>query len=72
MALPAPMIATALIGVALAGLAGLAPVRIPGTKLAMTGGEVFVFLMLLFLGVPGAVLAASTDAAIGAARSSKR
>jgi diguanylate cyclase (GGDEF)-like protein/PAS domain S-box-containing protein len=48
------------------------PVKIPGTKLSLTGGEIFIFLALLLFGVEAAAVAAALEGAIGSARTSKR
>ena len=61
-----------LFGCAVAMLAGLFPVRIPGSKNSFAAGEVFIMLLLLMQGPAAAALAASGEAFIGAARTSKR
>ena len=61
-----------LFGCAVAMLAGLFPVRIPGVKNAFAAGEVFIMLLLLLQGPQAALLAAAAEAFVGAARSSKR
>ena len=48
-----------LVGIALAALTGFFPVRIPGLKTSIAGGEIFIFLILLIHGVPAATLAAA-------------
>lgn len=48
------------------------PVRIPGTTMSFSGGEIFIFLALLLFGVEAATIAAALEGAIGAARTSKR
>ena len=60
------------VGIVVASLAGLVPVRIPGTKNSFAAGEVFIFLLLLLYGVPAATLAAASEALIGSWRTSKR
>jgi diguanylate cyclase (GGDEF)-like protein/PAS domain S-box-containing protein len=60
------------IGCAIAMLAGLFPVRIPGSKNSFAAGEVFIILLLLLYGPAAAVLAASGEVFIGALRTSKR
>ena len=37
-------------------LAGSNPMRIPNTKSSFTAGDVFIFLGVLFLGIPAAIL----------------
>jgi diguanylate cyclase (GGDEF)-like protein/putative nucleotidyltransferase with HDIG domain len=53
-------------------VAGLRPIRIPGTRTSATPGDIFVFLAALLWGSPVAVLVAATDVAAGAYRSSRR
>jgi len=71
-ALPAPQILQVLLGVAVATLAGMFPVRVPRSTNAFAAGEVYIFLLLVIFGPAASVLAASSEAAIGAYRSSKR
>lgn len=59
-------------GCAVAMLAGLFPVRIPGSKNSFAAGEVFILLLLLMQGPPAAAVAAAGEAFIGSARTSKR
>src|SRR5260221_5724844 len=61
-----------LVGAAVAAIVGLFPVRIPGAKTAIAGGEIFIFLMMLVFGAPAAVLAASVEGAVASWRSSAR
>jgi diguanylate cyclase (GGDEF)-like protein/PAS domain S-box-containing protein len=61
-----------LFGCAVAMLAGLFPVRIPGSKNSFAAGEVFIMLLLLMQGPAAAAVAAAGEAFIGSARSSKR
>jgi diguanylate cyclase (GGDEF)-like protein/PAS domain S-box-containing protein len=61
-----------LFGCGVAMLAGLFPVRIPGSKNAFAAGEVFIMLLLLTLGPTPAMLAAAGEGFIGAFRASKR
>ena len=61
-----------LAGAAVAAVVGFFPVRIPGAKTAIAGGEIFIFLVMLVYGAPAAVLAAAVEGAVGAWRSSKR
>ena len=51
-----------LVGAGVAAVVGLFPVRIPGAKTAVAGGEIFIFLILLVYGAPAAVLAAALEA----------
>ena len=61
-----------LFGCGVATLAGLFPVRIPGSKNSFAAGEVFILLLLLMQGPAAAALAAACEAVIGSARTSKR
>jgi diguanylate cyclase (GGDEF)-like protein len=60
------------IGIAVAMLAGLFPVRIPRSKNSFAAGEIFMFLLLLMHGPAAATLAASGEALVGSWRTSKR
>jgi PAS domain S-box-containing protein/diguanylate cyclase (GGDEF)-like protein len=71
-ALPLAAQARVAIGCAVAMLAGLYPVRIPGSKNSFAAGEIFIFLLLLMHGPAAAVLAAAGEALVGSMRSSKR
>ena len=55
-----------------AALVGLFPVRIFGTKMSISGGEIFIFLALLVYGPHAAVIAATFEGAIAAWRTSRR
>ena len=48
------------------------PVTIPGSKMSVAGGEIFIFLALLLFGVEAAAIAAALEGAIGSFRTSKR
>ncbi len=61
-----------LIGCLVAMMAGMYPVRIPGSKNSFAAGEIFIFLLLLMHGPEAAVLAAAGEAFVGSMRSSKR
>lgn len=61
-----------LVGIALAALTGFFPVRIPGLKTSIAGGEIFIFLILLIHGVPAATLAAAAEALVAACTTSRR
>jgi diguanylate cyclase (GGDEF)-like protein/PAS domain S-box-containing protein len=60
------------IGVLVAMLAGMFPVRIPHSKNSFAAGEIFIFLLLLLHGPAAATLAAGGEALVGASRTSKR
>ncbi len=59
-------------GAVVAMLAGLFPVRIPGSKNSFAAGEIFLFLLVLLFGPAAAALAAAGEAALGSWRTSKR
>ena len=61
-----------LVGAGIAAVVGLFPVRIPGAKTAIAGGEIFIFLILLVYGAPAAVLAAALEGFVASYRASKR
>jgi len=58
--------------IALVILAGSYPIRIPNTKSSFTAGDVFIFLGVLFLGVPAAIVIGVIDAFVSCRRTSKR
>jgi signal transduction histidine kinase/DNA-binding response OmpR family regulator len=60
------------LGVAIAALTGLFPVRIPGAKTSLAGAEIFMFLLLLLHGPAAAALAASAEASVASWRTSTR
>src|SRR5438552_7867988 len=70
--LPPIVLAQVIAGAAVAAIVGLFPVRIPGAKTAVAGGEIFIFLVLLLYGAPAAVIAAAVEGAVASWRSSKR
>jgi len=53
-------------------LAGLRPIRIPGTQASITPGDIFIFLTALFLGAPAATFVGVTDALAASCRTSRR
>jgi hypothetical protein len=57
---------------ALVVLAGLNPIRIPNTRSSFTAGDVFIFLGILVLGVPAAVMIGVVDAFASSRQTSKR
>jgi len=61
-----------LFGCAVAAMAGLFPVRIPGSKNSFAAGEVFILLLLMMHGPYAATLAAAAEAFVGSARTSRR
>ena len=71
-ALPGGTQIQVLVGCVVAMLAGLYPVRVPGSKNSFAAGEIFIFLLLLMHGPAAAALAAAGEAFVGSARSSKR
>ncbi len=70
--LPVEIQVQILFGCGVAMLAGLFPVRIPGSKNSFAAGEVFIMLLLLMQGPAAAALAAACEAFIGSARTSQR
>ena len=70
--LPAADLGVALVGITLAMLAGLFPIRIPRWTNSFTAGEVFIFLLLLLLGPAAATLAAAGETLLASWRTSKR
>jgi diguanylate cyclase (GGDEF)-like protein/PAS domain S-box-containing protein len=69
--LPPASIGQVAVGVAMAGLAGMFPTA-PRGKMAFTGGEIFIFLVLLMNGPACAALAAAAEAGVGTYRASTR
>src|SRR5258708_3289195 len=53
-------------------VAGSNPIRIPNTSSSFTAGDVFIFLGVLFLGIPAAIMIGVSDALVSAQRTSKR
>ncbi len=60
------------VGMTIALLAGIFPVRIPRSKNSFAAGEIFIFLLLLMHGPAAASLAAAGEGFVGAYRTSKR
>jgi diguanylate cyclase (GGDEF)-like protein/PAS domain S-box-containing protein len=61
-----------LAGLALVALAACFPVKLPRSTHSIAVADVFIFSLLVTVGVPTAVLAAGLEALIGALRTSKR
>ena len=59
-------------GMGLATAAGLFPLRLPGTRQSYAAGEILIFLVLLMHGPQAAAVVAAGEAAIAAARTSRR
>src|SRR5258707_2613752 len=57
---------------ALVVVAGSYPIRIPNTKSSFTAGDVFIFLGVLFLSIPAAIVIGMADAFVSSRRTSKR
>jgi diguanylate cyclase (GGDEF)-like protein/putative nucleotidyltransferase with HDIG domain len=53
-------------------ISGMLPARIPGTKAIVTAGDCFVFLAVIFLGVPAGIVLGALDLLTGTLRSSSR
>ena len=60
------------VGMAIAMLAGIFPVRIPHSKNSFAAGEIFIFLLLLIHGPAAASVAAAGEAFVGSYRTSRR
>ena len=60
------------VGIGVAMIAGLFPVRIPRSKNSFAAGEVFIFLLLLMHGPAAATLAAAGEGLIGSWRTTGR
>jgi diguanylate cyclase (GGDEF)-like protein len=71
-ALTTAVIVQVAIGVAVAMVAGVFPVRIPGSKNSFAAGEIFIFSLLLIHGPAAATLASAGEALVGATRTSRR
>ncbi|HET9578610.1 MAG TPA: EAL domain-containing protein [Usitatibacter sp.] len=67
-----PILLQVLGGAAVAAVVALFPVRIPGTKTSIAGGEIFIVLIMLLYGVPAGMLAASIEGLVASWRTSKR
>jgi diguanylate cyclase (GGDEF)-like protein/putative nucleotidyltransferase with HDIG domain len=61
-----------LVLLALVAAAGSYPIRIPNTNSSVTAGDTFIFLSVLFLGVPAAIIVGATDAYVSAQRTTRR
>ncbi|MFO1329252.1 MAG: EAL domain-containing protein [Rubrivivax sp.] len=61
-----------LVGCVIAMLAGMFPIRVPGSKNSFAAGEVFIFLLLLMHGPAAGALAAAGEGLVGSVRTSKR
>jgi diguanylate cyclase (GGDEF)-like protein/putative nucleotidyltransferase with HDIG domain len=53
-------------------ISGLIPARIPGTKAVVTAGDCFIFLGVIFLGVPAGIVLGALDLLTGSLSSTKR
>ena len=71
-ALPAGELLRLWVGIGVAMIAGLFPVRIPRSKNSFAAGEVFIFLLLLMHGPAAAALAAAGEGLIGSWRTTGR
>ena len=70
--LPQSSILGVVVSMAVVYIVGLRAIGIAGTKTSITPGDIFVFLALLFWGVPAAMLVGVTDAAAASFRTSRR
>jgi diguanylate cyclase (GGDEF)-like protein/PAS domain S-box-containing protein len=69
---PWPVLLQVVFGCAVAMLAGMFPLRIPGSKNSFAAGEVFIMLLLMMQGPAAAAVAAACEALVGSVRTSKR
>ena len=53
-------------------ISGMLPARIPGTKAVVTAGDCFVFLGVIFLGVPAGIVLGALELFTGSLRISRR
>ncbi|MGZ5079937.1 MAG: ATP-binding protein [Usitatibacter sp.] len=60
------------IAAAVAAIVGFFPVRIPGTRMAFAGGEIFIFLALLLYGPSAAIVGAAFEGFVASSRTSKK
>ena len=51
---------------------GCYPIRIPGTTASVTLGETFIFLSVIFLGVPAAIILSVVDSFLGSMQTTKK
>jgi diguanylate cyclase (GGDEF)-like protein/PAS domain S-box-containing protein len=72
LALPAGEQLRLWVGIGVAMIAGLFPVRIPRSKNSFAAGEIFIFLLLLMYGPAAATLAAAGEGLIGSWRTTAR
>lgn len=61
-----------LVLLALVTAAGSYPIRIPNTNSSVTAGDTFIFLSVLFLGVPAGIIVGATEAYVSARRTTRR
>jgi len=69
---PPPDVWTLFTGMTLVALAACFPVKLPRSTHSVVVADVFIFTLLLTVGVPAAILAAGVEALIGTLRTSKR
>ncbi len=60
------------VGIALAMVAGLFPIRVPRTSQSFTAGDLFIYLLLLAYGPAAGVIAAGLETLVSSCRSSVR
>lgn len=58
--------------VSLVVVAGFFPIHIPNTSASVTAGDTFIFLSVLFLGIPAAIVVGVVDSFVSSARTTKR
>ena len=70
--LPAATVVQVTLAIVFVAAVAFFPVKIPGSKLSIAGGEIFIFLALLLFGAEAAAIAAALEGAIASGRTSKR
>src|SRR5919205_1733239 len=53
-------------------ISGMLPARVPGTKVVVTAGDTFVFLGVIFLGVPAGIVLGALELFASSLRSASR
>ncbi len=68
----APQLIQLAMAICFTAIVGYFPVTIPRTKVCIAGGEIFIFLTLLLLGVEAAAWVVAAEGLVGSLRASKR
>ena len=69
---PAHIQRQVLFGAVMAGVVGMFPVRLPGMRVALAAGEIFMFLALLLFGPAAATVTAAAEGCVASLRSTRR